>query len=338
MAELQGIQDRLNALTLEPEEFKSALPAPVKARVDALEKLQSEHDDVEAAFQAEKRALEMKYEAKFAPMYIERAAIVKGEKQVEGGDAAGIPNFWQIVLMRCDVTRDIMNEKDIEVLKYLADIKCEVLRPPPPKEGEEEEEEGEHGFKLLFFFDENPFFTNKVLEKTYIMMDEDEPVLEQTKGTEINWNAGKNVTVKLMKKKPKKGSKPDAKPITKTEPVDSFFNFFSPPAVPEEGTELEEPELEALHEEIENDYEMGEMIKTELIPNAVRWFTGEAQEDEDDEFDMGDEDEDDDDDEDDEDEEEEASRSPARRGGGRGRGRRGGPAAAAAEQQECKQQ
>ena len=34
------LQDRLNALTLEPEEFKSALPAPVKARVDALEKLQ----------------------------------------------------------------------------------------------------------------------------------------------------------------------------------------------------------------------------------------------------------------------------------------------------------
>jgi hypothetical protein len=77
--------------------------------------------------------------------------------------------------------------------------------------------------------------------------------------------------LQLMKKKPKKGAKPDAKPATKTEPVDSFFNFFSPPAVPEEGTDLEEAELEALHEEIENDYEMGEMIKTELIPNAVRW-------------------------------------------------------------------
>lgn len=34
-----------------------------------------------------------------------------------------------------------------------------------------------------------------------------------------------------MKKKPKKGAKPDAKPITKTEPVDSFFNFFNPPQV-----------------------------------------------------------------------------------------------------------
>jgi hypothetical protein len=37
--------------------------------------------------------------------------------------------------------------------------------------------------------------------------------------------------VQVMKKKPKKGAKPDAKPLTKTEPVDSFFNFFNPPQV-----------------------------------------------------------------------------------------------------------
>jgi hypothetical protein len=37
--------------------------------------------------------------------------------------------------------------------------------------------------------------------------------------------------MKLMKKKPKKGAKPDAKPQTKLEPVESFFNFFSPPEV-----------------------------------------------------------------------------------------------------------
>ena len=34
-----------------------------------------------------------------------------------------------------------------------------------------------------------------------------------------------------MKKKPKKGAKPDARPQTKLEPVDSFFNFFKPPQV-----------------------------------------------------------------------------------------------------------
>jgi len=37
--------------------------------------------------------------------------------------------------------------------------------------------------------------------------------------------------MKLMKKKPKKGAKADAKPQTKMEPVDSFFNFFNPPQV-----------------------------------------------------------------------------------------------------------
>jgi hypothetical protein len=34
-----------------------------------------------------------------------------------------------------------------------------------------------------------------------------------------------------MKKKPKKGARPDAKPQTKLEPVESFFSFFSPPQV-----------------------------------------------------------------------------------------------------------
>ncbi|CAI7813787.1 unnamed protein product [Closterium sp. NIES-53] len=61
-------------------------------------------------------------------------------------------------------------------------------------------------------------------------------------GTEIEWNAGKNLTQKIMKKKPKKGAK-SSKPITKTEPCESFFNFFSPPAVPTEEEELDEEEV-----------------------------------------------------------------------------------------------
>ena len=51
--------------------------------------------------------------------------------------------------------------------------------------------------------------------------------------TEIEWLPGKNITQKVMKKKPKKGSK-NAKPVTKTEQCDSFFNFFNPPQVPED--------------------------------------------------------------------------------------------------------
>lgn len=57
--------------------------------------------------------------------------------------------------------------------------------------------------------------------------------------TEIEWYPGKCLTHKILKKKPKKGSK-NAKPITKTENCDSFFNFFSPPEVPEDDDDLDE--------------------------------------------------------------------------------------------------
>lgn len=60
-----------------------------------------------------------------------------------------------------------------------------------------------------------------------------------------------------MKKKPKKGAKPGTKPLTKLEPVPSFFSFFSPPEVPEAGAELTEDAIEELQAVIEEDYEMG---------------------------------------------------------------------------------
>jgi len=43
----------------------------------------------------------------------------------------------------------------------------------------------------------------------------------------VNWKPGKDVTVKVMKKKPKPGSKSSGKPQTKTEPVESFFRWFT---------------------------------------------------------------------------------------------------------------
>merc|ERR1719375_2954818 len=110
--------------------------------------------------------------------------------------------------------------------------------------------------------------------------DEDD-VLEEAVGTEIAWKKGKNVTVKVMKKKVKKKGKESGPPITKTVKEDSFFNFFDPPDV---------AALEELDEdEVEEDYEMGCCFKDEIIPHAVRWYTGEAYGSED-EDESGDED------------------------------------------------
>ena len=51
--------------------------------------------------------------------------------------------------------------------------------------------------------------------------------------------------IKVLRKKPKKGAK-NQKPITKTEPCESFFNFFSPPEVPEDDDDLTQEDAEAL--------------------------------------------------------------------------------------------
>lgn len=57
----------------------------------------------------------------------------------------------------------------------------------------------------------------------------DGPSIVESKGCEINWKEGKDVTKKTIKKKPKKGANA-GKPLTKVVPNESFFRFFSPEA------------------------------------------------------------------------------------------------------------
>lgn len=60
--------------------------------------------------------------------------------------------------------------------------------------------------------------------------------------TEIEWNEGKNVTKKVIKKKQKKGSGA-GRFITKTVKADSFFNFFDPPTIKTKAETNEDDEV-----------------------------------------------------------------------------------------------
>ena len=53
------------------------------------------------------------------------------------------------------------------------------------------------GFRLIFTFSENPYFSNRELVKTYYMVDEDDPVLEKPEGTQVHWKEGKDPTIKV---------------------------------------------------------------------------------------------------------------------------------------------
>merc|ERR1719225_2007875 len=60
------------------------------------------------------------------------------------------------------------------------------------------------------------------------------PEIYKCKGCTIDWKKGKNLTVKQVKKKQKHKNKGSVRTITKQVKADSFFNFFDPPAVPDD--------------------------------------------------------------------------------------------------------
>ncbi|CAA0814615.1 Unknown protein [Striga hermonthica] len=308
---VNALKDKLS--NLGGQDVMEKLTPKVRKRVEVLREIQGQHDELETKFFEERAALEAKYQKLYEPLYSKRFEIVNGIVEVEGvsdaqgGDKAnnkGVPDFWLTAMKTNEILAEEISERDEEALKFLKDIKWSRIDDPK-------------GFKLEFYFDTNPFFKNTLLTKTYHMVDEDEPILEKAIGTVIEWYPGKCLTQKVLKKKPKKGTK-NAKPIMKTEKCESFFNFFSPPEVPDDEDEIDEDEAEELQNLMEQDYDIGSTIRDKIIPHAVSWFTGEAAQDddlemieedgeggdddeEDDDDEEEDEDEDDDDDEDDED-------------------------------------
>ncbi|CEI89257.1 Putative Nucleosome assembly protein 1-like 1 [Rhizopus microsporus] len=162
---------------------------------------------------------------------------------------------------------------------------------------------------------ENEFFTNKVLVKTYYYQDQaigGDFVYDHAKGCDIDWKEGKNLTVTVETKKQRHKSTNKSRVVKRTVAADSFFHFFSPPAIPTEDEEIDEEEAEGLDAKLEADYEMGEEFKDKIIPHAVDYFTGKAlqyedyDEDFDDEYYDEDDDEEENDDDDDDDDDDDA--------------------------------
>lgn len=321
--------------------YVESLPAPVKRRVAGLKGVQKEHAKLEKQFQEEVLELEKKFFAKYKPLYEKRAAIVNGqaepsEEEVKEGEADeeqdeddedaetkeakeadvdtkaqeninGIPEFWLSAMKNQVSLADLVTDRDEGALKHLTDIRMEYLEKP--------------GFRLIFAFSDNEFFTNKTITKTYYYQEDTgyggDYIYDHAEGDKIEWKDDKDLTVRVESKKQRNKNTKQTRIVKKTVPTESFFNFFNPPQVPDDDDE-EADVPEDIEERLELDYQLGEDIKEKLIPRAIDWFTGEAlQFEEIDEDDLaGDyEDEDDDDelsderDEEDESEEDEVSSS-----------------------------
>lgn len=196
----------------------------------------------------------------------------------EDSDEKGVPSFWLTVLTSHPSIGSLVTEEDVPALNALTNVTCEYA-------------DDFKTFTLRFEFDENDYFTNKVLTKTYHvspdLLDEKAPQLENVETTAIEWKASKNLTVTEIKKKQKAKSgrnKGQVRTVTRTEPKPSFFHYFDEQSEEkDEDEEEEEKEDEdqegAIKLTLDEDYDVAHIIRTALIPEAIVWFTGEAAED-----------------------------------------------------------
>eukprot|EP00163_Fabomonas_tropica_P004836 TRINITY_DN142_c0_g1_i1.p1 TRINITY_DN142_c0_g1~~TRINITY_DN142_c0_g1_i1.p1 ORF type:complete len:397 (+),score=160.18 TRINITY_DN142_c0_g1_i1:47-1237(+) len=288
------LQNMLAGGLNDPQQFLKHLPKNVQRRAFALENLHNKLNDIWLEEQHELGAITRKFEAKYASIFEERRKIVVGEHEPTDEEAAppadweeladdeqakveevkddddsddgeeepGIPEFWFQILQDNPVCQGMLGEEDADALLYLEDIKAETL----------ETEKGKRAFQLTFIFGENEFFENTTLIKKYFL-DMDlvaGQVLKRIESDEIKWKPGKCLTEKTVKKK-QRNKKKQVRTITTTEEQQSFFNFF-------QSVNLDDEEDEQKLMAAQEAYELGDELYENVVPAAVKYWTGEAAE------------------------------------------------------------
>uniref|UniRef100_A0A8C1GPG7 Nucleosome assembly protein 1-like 4 n=1 Tax=Cyprinus carpio TaxID=7962 RepID=A0A8C1GPG7_CYPCA len=281
------------------------LPKTVKRRVYALKRLQLQSANIEAKFYEEVHELERKYAGLYQPNFDKRRDIVAGaveptdeecewqsdreeeelaedlqkkaaleEKQADSAgadDPRGVPEFWLTIFKRVDMLAEMLQEHDEPILKHLQDITVKFSEPGQPM-----------SFTLEFYFEPNSYFSNTVLTKVYKMKSEPDaedpfsfegPEIIDCEGCKIDWHKGKDVTVRIVKKKQKHKGRGTVRTVTKEVPQESFFNFFNPEKASPDGMDVD------LDFTLTTDFEIGHFFRERVIPRAVLYFTGEALED-----------------------------------------------------------
>jgi len=258
------------------------LPRAMVKRVEKLQELHKQQEQIMEKYLEERAKLEQKYRSLCHPLYTERAKIIAGEKdeEIAGSDelkkndddeiAKGIPQFWVCAMGHNENIAELLTEDDVDCLEHLSDIQCHDYADG-------------RGFVLeLHFSSDNPYFSNSVLTKRYDVPNillADEPLLKNVEGCTIDWSGPEHcLTYRDVTKKQRGRGKHagQVRTVTKREHKDSFFHFFDPPRLPSTMDEMDEAEAERLEEAFDADYDVAQAFRHNLCPKAVAWFTGQA--------------------------------------------------------------
>eukprot|EP00522_Entomoneis_paludosa_P003328 CAMPEP_0172471326 /NCGR_PEP_ID=MMETSP1065-20121228/67760_1 /TAXON_ID=265537 /ORGANISM="Amphiprora paludosa, Strain CCMP125" /LENGTH=361 /DNA_ID=CAMNT_0013229421 /DNA_START=963 /DNA_END=2048 /DNA_ORIENTATION=- len=263
------------------------LPEYVVKRVEKIKELSSARDAIMEQYLTERAELEKRFAGLVKPIYNERHLVVCGEKDQDIAQETGsrpdpdvdevlkgIPHFWVTCISNHETAGEIVTEQDVDCLESLQDVICE------------DDPDGK-GFTLSFVFGPNDYFHDKVLTKRYEVPNlllSDEPLIKSVEGSAIQWKDEEEHCLthrQIQKKQRGKGKKAgQVRTVTKTEKKESFFHWFDAPKMPNNSQveNMDEEEVEQIEELFSDDFEIAQAFRSELIPNAVVWYTGEASE------------------------------------------------------------
>lgn len=265
---------------------------PERPVVKKLKEIDDKYLELQREFDKERSELAKRFTEKQQQFLVKRKELLTAVPSDGPAPKIGTPGlggFWCKAIQHHEAFQEKVQQWDEPVLDYVTDIEVEKFDPESK------------GFKIILRFCENPYFTNSELFVEYHTT-EANPYLdivdvEKVVSSPIDWKPGQDVTIEKVSKKVKGGGTKKTKPKKEEEKIrPSFFCDFT--ASLHKGLTKEEiaaflhvdkkefPEedlpVQVVNNLMESHYECGVALRDNIIPFAVRWYTGEACADDDD--------------------------------------------------------
>uniref|UniRef100_A0A8C7BMZ3 Protein SET n=1 Tax=Neovison vison TaxID=452646 RepID=A0A8C7BMZ3_NEOVI len=141
-----------------------------------IDEVQNEIDRLNEQASEEILKVEQKYNKLHQPFFQKRSESI-----------TKTPNFGVTTFVNHPQVSALLGEEDEEVLHYLTRVEVTEF------------EDIKSGYRIDFYFDENPYFENKVLSKEFHLNENGDP---SSKSTEMKWKSGKDETFKSNRIKP----------------------------------------------------------------------------------------------------------------------------------------
>lgn len=177
-------------------------------------------------------------------------------------DTLGIPRFWLTVFRNVPQLSELVQDHDEALLECLQDVRL----------GYEQD-----SYTVTFQFRPNTFLhdSSLLLTKRYFLQhsaDQDYPFqfegpeIVRCEGCHIHWRDGSNLTLRTVQSR-RRGR---TRSVPKVMPRESFFRFFAPPQALDLSLADEKTKLI-----LGNDFEVGFLLRTQIVPKAVLFYTGD---------------------------------------------------------------